>query len=370
MKVLYISCGEMILRGCYGEDIDKNTYVQLRLKTDGERLYVSLEPMVPKGYYYNYSIEVPVTYNGEKKYVIVDKFDSEVGVDFAYDGGVKELTIGCRVKYLADDFADGYVIKWKGSYTDPAPEFDFRLYGVRLRDDVSIYWQSQVPASVSENAGMWCSLIMVYETLNRSVIDGTEVRTVRESGRMGSSGSASYSIAFNTDDTCRYRGVAALYSTPEAGLEDYIGIAEVNTPVFTAQPAYTLFSPYDFTYSEPTAGASVKLSWSVPIDNLEMSGRVYELERSVDGESYGLIYSGESVSFTDMAEHGWSRVRYRVRAVPVNSVYGRSSNWVYGSELAVTQTNVYVYTSGGIKPASAIYIGNKSAVPVFQVKRE
>lgn len=362
MKTLFITGNYMVLQGCYTDGGERECYVQLKVLTDGVRLYVKLNPMPYMGFSYGFGISVPITYNGVRKNITSEVFESEAGVDFDYSDGVKEISIGCQVKYRTDAYAEPFVLKWKGSAADPTPGMDFRCYGVRLKDSITLYWNVTVPE------GYYGCLTAVYETTYRDRIDGTYRRSFTLNRKHTADGSYEVHLPVDLNDTCEYWGYAALYDSPDAEVDDYIGIVEVRTPEFTVMPAYTLYPPYNFVYGKATAGASLRLSWEPAVDSLQMRSVTYELERSVNGGAYELIYSGESTFFADTVGRNWGSVVYRVRAIPVGSAYGKTSWWTIGRQADVVQTNIYVGTSSGIKPAAGVYIGNMLAVPTFSVK--
>ncbi len=359
MKTLFISGNYMVLQGCYTDGGERECYVQLRVLTDGLRLFVKLLPMPYLGFSYGFGISVPVTYNGVKKNIAAEVFDSEAGVEFDYSDGVKEITFGCQVKYRADAYSSPFILKWKGSAADPAPAMDFRCYGVRLKDSITLYWDITAPE------GYYGCLMAVYEITFRSRIDGTYRRTFVVNRKQTVSGSYAVHLPCDLNDTCEYRAYAALYDSPDADADDYVGIVEVCTPEFTVMPAYTLYPPYNLVYGRATAGAVLRLSWEPAVESLQMRSVTYELERSVNGGAYSLIYSGESTAFADTPGRDWGDVVYRVRAVPVGSAYGKTSWWTIGRKAGVVQTNIYVGTDSGIKPAAGVYIGNNLAVPTF-----
>ena len=63
-------------------------------------------------------------------------------------------------------------------------------------------------------------------------------------------------------------------------------------------------------------GAALTITWGAATDQ---DG--YSLERQVDGGSWSVVYTGNTMSYTDTITKGWAKVAYRVRAYDSNNAY-------------------------------------------------
>lgn len=78
-------------------------------------------------------------------------------------------------------------------------------------------------------------------------------------------------------------------------------------------------------------GATLTVTWGASTDqDGNLSG--YSLERQVDGGAWAVIYTGNTLSYTDTITKGWAKVAYRVRAYDSNNAY---SSYVTSPERAV-----------------------------------
>ncbi len=361
MKTLFISGDELVLRGCFPDGVERECYVQLRVVTDGEKLIVGVTPAPVLGEVYDFGIEVPFSYNGDEKVISSGCFNGEAVVEFPYSDFVREAAFGCEAKYRGGDFVKNLLLKWKGGYDDPDPALDLRCSGVRAGEGGVIYWDAYAPE------GYIVKLISVMVRMYRRGIDGDFRREVILSGKRDGHGSYQHRVECSAGDTFEYRALAAIYVSAGAGIDEYVGIAEAGTSILPVQEANALFPPLKFKYRLPTAGSALKLSWEAAEETLDVRGVIFELERSLDRGEFELIYSGSSVSFTDVPGRGWENVTYRVRAVPVGAAGVKASVWVIGEESVVGQSNVYIGTSSGIKPAAGVFIGNSAAGAIFYV---
>ena len=78
-------------------------------------------------------------------------------------------------------------------------------------------------------------------------------------------------------------------------------------------------------------GATLTITWGAATDqDGNLSG--YSLERQVDGGEWEVVYTGNTLSYTDTITKGWATVAYRVRAYDSNNAY---SGYVTSPERAV-----------------------------------
>lgn len=67
-------------------------------------------------------------------------------------------------------------------------------------------------------------------------------------------------------------------------------------------------------------GSTLTVTWGAASDvDGNLSG--YSLERQVDGGAWGVVYTGNTLSYTDTITKGWAKVCYRVRAYDSNNAY-------------------------------------------------
>ena len=158
---------------------------------------------------------------------------------------------------------------------------------------------------------------------------------------------------YATGDLLTYTYVVAYYGTAESALyrgSDYEAVAEMISPVLTVSDNGGYYVPYDLTWTPPVRGCPVQVTWGTFLD---MKG-IFQLQRSVDGGEWELIYAGESNCFTDTAGN-WTTAAYRVRSYKGYGDY--YSGWVEGAVTEVGQSNLYVGVNGVPKPASGVYLG-------------
>ena len=73
--------------------------------------------------------------------------------------------------------------------------------------------------------------------------------------------------------------------------------------------------------NEVKGGSALTVTWGAASDvDGNLSG--YSLERQVDGGAWSVIYTGNTLSYTDQITKGWASVAYRVRAYDTNNAYG------------------------------------------------
>ena len=124
-----------------------------------------------------------------------------------------------------------------------------------------------------------------------------------------------------------YQGSAASAVTPvPAGIESvmyrvkaYDSYGEESGYAATAE--YTVINnaapsaPETITVPSVIAnGSSVLISWAASTD-ADGEAVSYQLERSVDGGAFEVIYTGSARNYTDLIEAGWATAAYRVCAV-------------------------------------------------------
>lgn len=336
-------------------------YTYFLVETDGNRLFVTLAPMPVSTSSYSAGVNVPITYDGVTKFLSGVPFNSPLTADFSYSDSVKSLHIGTAVYFDKTNHTDGADISWKGSAADPSPSLALSIEGIRNENgNVRLSWNIGVPE------GYYACLVQIGYRVYRAESGATTemIRFVNPTKLSGNS--TQYYFSIKEGDKLTLRAYAALYSSSDAAVGDYIGLAMAETRELIAAGEKQHFPPYDLKVSSPVSGAPIKISWKRPNDNLASSS--CQLERSLNGGEFTLIYSGSSELFTEHIGEGWETVAYRVRAVADYS-FRSSSIWTSTGDISVIKTNVYV----GGRPAAAMYVGTPSGIrtliPIMRVGR-
>ena len=333
-------------------------YAHIDVKTDGELLYVTLAPMYVESDNYTLGVSVPIIYNGETKYFTEEVFSSELTVTFPYSDSVKSAEIPCKVYYNRVFSDSGTTLTWKGSINDPDPELSLKIGGVRQENsNVNYSWAITCPE------GKYASIVNIRQVTYRVNYDSRWRDSYRYIAPQKLNGnSMSYYLPLDGGDTYILKLYAAIYNSADDAAEDYIGLAEVSSRTITVTASNRHYPPYDLIYKNPIAGAPLKISWTNPEDPGMRAGTMkFELERSLNGGDFTMIYTGESCSFTDSPDKTWEKAAYRVRSS--TSSWLNASVYVTGEELEAIKSNVYVKTAEGeLKLASGMYIGSDSGI--------
>lgn len=320
-------------------------YASLDVKTDGELLYVILAPMYESTDTYTLGINVPVCYNGETKYFTEEVFSLELTVTFPYSDSVKSVEIPCKVYFNGAYSETGASLSWKGSINDPDPELSLKIGGVRQENsNVNYSWTITCPE------GKYASIVNIRQVTYRVNYDGRWRDSYRYIAPQKLTGnSLSYYYPLDGGDIYILKLYAAIYNSEDDAVEDYIGLAEVTSRTIIVTASNQHYPPYDLTYKNPIAGAPLKISWTNPEDPGVKAGTMkFELERSLNGGDFTMIYTGESCIFTDSPDKTWEKVAYRVRSS--SSSWLNASVYATGIPVSVIFSSVYVNYSSIIQP--------------------
>lgn len=327
----------------------------LRVKTDGTLLHVTVSPAVPEAPP-NTALSLTAEYGGVTRTLTSNPF-RETRVTFPYDDGEKALTLsGMTVEYGG---AARTEFTWRGAADDPDPEVDFSCPGVNVNTNATLSWtfrdaaggRTVLPAALYADRwspdGSFAGRTQSFSDPNRSHPTG-----------MG------YVVPGTVAPDARFRFslCAAAYESDSAGAEEFTGLCDAESPIYTVSPYASPYAPHSLSCRRPVAGGSVRIMWSASVDPLHQVVS-YELERSVNGGEYALLYQGSSTSFTDTAGQSWENVSYRVRARTVNT----ASSWCVGAALVPLASNLYIGCGGRILPAAGVRLGQTELVPVFSV---
>lgn len=349
MKFLYHSLEDLTL--------DK-LQTHLFVKTDGNLLYVILRPVQTSGVDYDVGLTASITYNGQTKSVTSDPY-RETTVTFPYADNVKtvRLTAG-EVKYDGEKMGASMSFTWKGSFADPDPVVTFRCNGARERNNEVFEWSGTAEGCV-------CGLTLVFERVFQYVYNAWNNGMQKISMPVWESPyTRATNIALEEGDRLYYVAYIGAYRNADDPWEDYVGLTEVITPVHTVAGRMSPFTPYLLEYGSPVLGARLKVTWNEVVDD-KYEIRSYELERSVDGGDFTLVYAGSSTTFTDTLGSSWSTVSYRVRCEGYSY-----SLWKTGETKTPCRSNLYVGVGGVPTLASGLYVGRdgiRTAEPMIRV---
>ena len=128
----------------------------------------------------------------------------------------------------------------------------------------------------------------------------------------GSSRSTTNTVAFGTASVM-YRVKAYDSDGLASGYKTSGQVTVVNNTAPTAPNGITVPNTV-------LGGATLTITWGAATDqDGNLSG--YSLERQVDGGEWEVVYTGNTLSYTDTITKGWATVAYRVRAYDSNNAY-------------------------------------------------
>ena len=306
------------------------------IRTDGETLYVKLSKVQAS----SPSVYGFVRYNGTTESFYVGTSDTLV--TFRYSPGVKTATV-----YDADY---QYECQWCGSLADPAPAVSIAYTGVRSNDDI-------VTAFTYTGGGSYNALVapkMYYSAdggISWTLINYTAAKTT-------ASIYAKHIPGGNLPGTLyRYVLLFASYAHGGDAIEDYVGLAEYELPVFTLTAAGTPFAPCGLSYEPSHADQPIGISWNA-VNDPDFSIDSYVVERTTDSFHWTEVYRGSDPYCLDTPPAGSERVTYSVCSLSD----GISSAFAYGEEIELLSSNLYVGCGGEIRQAAGVYIGDGGEV--------
>ncbi len=128
----------------------------------------------------------------------------------------------------------------------------------------------------------------------------------------GASTSTTNTVAFGTASVM-YRVKAYDSEGLSSGYKTSGQVTVINNTAPTAPSSITVPNTV-------LGGSTLTITWGAASDqDGNLSG--YSLERQVDGGSWSVIYTGNTLSYTDTITKGWAKVCYRVRAYDSNNAY-------------------------------------------------
>jgi len=148
----------------------------------------------------------------------------------------------------------------------------------------------------------------------------------------GSSRSTTNTVAFGTASVM-YRVKAYDSEGLSSGYKTSSTVTVINNTAPTVPGSITV-------PNSVLGGSTLTVTWGTASDvDGNLSG--YSLERKVDGGAWGVVYTGNTLSYTDTITKGWAKVCYRVRAYDSNNAY---SGYVTSPERAVNNNTAPTIT--------------------------
>ncbi len=196
--------------------------------------------------------------------------------------------------------------------------------GYRTSNQVTVINNTapSVPAKITVpttiNGGESITISWTASTDAENNLEGYELERSTNGGSTwtnvyrGSALSTSNAVAFGTESVM-YRVRAYDSEGLYSGYRTSSQVTVINNNAPTAPPSITV----------PIAvkgGATLQITWGAASDvDGNLTG--YSLERQVDSGAWAVIYTGNTLSYTDTITKGWATVAYRVRAYDSNNAY-------------------------------------------------
>ena len=196
--------------------------------------------------------------------------------------------------------------------------------GYRTSNQVTVINNTapSVPAKITVpttiNGGESITISWTASTDAENNLEGYELERSTNGGSTwtnvyrGSALNTGNKVAFGTESVMyrvRAYDSGGLYS----GYRTSSQVTVINNNAPTAPPSITV----------PVAvkgGATLQITWGAASDvDGNLTG--YSLERQVDSGAWAVIYTGNTLSYTDTITKGWATVAYRVRAYDSNNAY-------------------------------------------------
>ena len=305
-------------------------------KTNGESLTVTVRAADDA----SPSVNGTVSYNGET-FSFYTYGSTPQTLAFTYSDSVKTLILSC-----------GSVTKtltWHASYADPSPVADIGYTGVRINSDLEITFD----CSGSQGYGALVAPRLFYKDRANgwTLIDYTASKNT--------SGSCAQHIFAGNPPGTQYKCVLlfALYGHSGDPLGNYIGLTEYELPVFTLTAAGTPFAPCGLKYESAHSGCPLPVSWN-SVNDPDFTIDEYVVKRSVDSGVETEVYRGTSPYFTDTTPAAAHTVAYSVCSVSGDIL----SHYTEGETITLASSNVFVGTSGAVRPAARVFTSIDGAV--------
>lgn len=333
MKLLFVTNSSFTVGG---------TAAMLRVETDGTMLYVTLGK-IPRATVSG-GFDVECAYNGEEKTLSSGNFESKTAV-FEYSDYVREISL-CGEELSYNGTLNSVLnFGWADGALDVTPDVQVDFVGLRYNQKYKFTFD------YGETDGYETSLIAMYANTKRDS-DGKWFRlTLSEGKQSGNEVTGSISSIFDDRSKVEFILYFACYKADSDGIEDYVGLYEYVSPVYTISEQGLPYAPYDLNYEAVDGG--VRIFWKTVRDS-EFPYAVSEVQKSTGGEFYAL-YTGAGNECVDTGASIPGTV-YRVRAKSGSNL----SPWVEKEESASAvpaKCNVFIGIGGSPIAAAAIYVG-------------
>lgn len=324
----------------------------VRAETDGSKLLVTIGYESTTAQEYSEPVTLDITYNGVTRSINEQVFGEKRSVEFPYNDSVKSLTVsGMDIYYKDKTYTDGKTFTWRTAFRSTPPTVTYTCPGARETSRHNFSWTITDPLGrPTAAAGLRDQFKKPTENFWTS---GTVLAVKSTAGSVENYVASPYV----SGTLMYYKFYAAVYDTEDAEREDYVELVEVTTRTYTVSTKYSPYPPYEVNYKTPVIRAPLKISWE-HIEDPSYPTLRFELERSLNGGSYTLIYAGLSKSFSDTIPEGTETVEYRVHSVGARG----TSVYCTGEKFDAVLSNLYVGVNGEVRLAGGLYIGVRGEV--------
>lgn len=319
----------------------------VRAETDGVTLFFTLGYESLSAQEYTGAVALNVTYNGVTRTIDEQVFGEKKILEFPYDDSVKTVRLsGVDIYYGGTKYEGGKDFTWRTSFESTPPNVRYTFPGAREMSSHEFSWTITDPLGRPVAAA---GLRDYYKKPTEDFWTAGTVLTIKSTAGAISN----YVLSeYSAGTLMYYKFYAAVYETADAAREDYIELVEEVTAVYIVSAKNAPYQPYSLYCRTPVERAPLVVTWEHTEDQKYPTAR-FELERSLDGGAFALIYAGSSKSFTDTIPAGTKTVVYRVRAVGSKD----SSFYCTGDTLKTVKSNLYIGVNGRAVLGSELYIG-------------
>ena len=338
MKYLYRTLSALYVDGFYSV---------LRVKAENGSLYVTLEYMLstdPEGFR---DMSVSAVYNGVTK-ALVNAGDNMKSATFTYADDVKTVSFtNAAIRYLDDASVRSFT--WKGGINDPDPEVTLEVDGIRVQKATTLSC-----TLANDSTGLILRGIELYDYRRSSPSDAwTRGAIADSSGFWPTTLRLSNNGRYPAGWEAQFEMLYGFFRTMNDGHEEYVGLAEAVSEIYVGTAQGTPYPPRHLAVRRATAGSTASVVWDA-VEDPDFTVTAYELQRSVNGESYTLRYADRSTAFNDPIDLDTRTVRYRVRSVAGSA----KSAWAAMPEdFEPSHSNLFLKTPDGLKAVSGLYVG-------------
>ena len=332
------------------------------------RIRVELAPYAEdSGTVYTGALEASVTYNGVTETLSANPFTGAVSAAFGFVPEVKELTLSSASGIGYGGTSSGTcTFSWKGDGTVPVPELAVSSYSGLMKGQPSrVEWSvGGVPAGHrAYTIGVWLGFAETMWT--KTTYTRSELVTERTAAQV-----FEHTMdGLEAQNALFYRIAVGLYpedGAENAGREDYVSYAEIDTPVYVCSGSsiYTL-TPCNLRWGTVQKNRAFTIRWDLLAAATATGG--VKVDYCHDGETtWYSMYDGTADSCSFTVTKDWKTIQLRIAAYSTRSKHEVSA-YLYGRVIEIGTGNVYVGYSGSIVPAAEVRVGSGKASPVLYV---